>query len=103
MLIKRFIFFVLILFIFFSTGQTAPKNEMLHDRVALKKLINDIDKFETAFYSSDSTVSFDFANGVRDINNLVKVFTMLDSQYPDSNFDQVAFTYLEKKKKYRDL
>jgi len=98
MLIKNFIFSLLILFSFCSAIKSSPKDNIQPDSVHIKKLIDNIHNFEITFYNSDKIDSSDFKEGIKNFNNLIGLFISLDSQYPDSNFNNKAFVYLEKKK-----
>jgi CHAT domain-containing protein len=98
MLIKRIIFTGLILCLFFSIVKTASSDENISESIVIQKLIASINNFETNFHNSDKIDSSDFNKGIDNFNRLIELYTSFATQYPDSNFQQKAFIYLEKKK-----
>jgi len=98
MLIKRIFLPVLILCLLFSTGQTSPKDRGIPDSITIQKFIAEVQDFEMNFYNSDIADSVNLKEGMKYFDQLIESYTLLDLQYPDSNFADKAFMYLEKKK-----
>lgn len=98
MLIKRIIFLVLFLCFFFSMTQASLIDTNKNELEMIPKLTDDVLQFETQFYNSVMIDSLAFTKGVADFERLMGLLISFDSQYPDSNFANKAFIYLEKLK-----
>ncbi len=97
-IMKQAIFSGIILSLFFSAAGAFENQSNKPDSVLSQELIDQVHNFESQLYDSGRVDVANFQQGMDHFDQLIEQYVSLDTQYPDSDFDQKAFTYLEKKK-----
>lgn len=103
MSIKRFFIPGIILCLLFSTARTFQQFNDTADSLLIYGLADRINHFESQFYDSGKIDITYLHETLGIFDQLIELYTSLDSQYPDSNFEATAFIYLEKKKNLKIL
>jgi len=76
-----------------ESGQV-PKNTLASSQFLEKQVL----QFEHDYYSTCSMDSAQFSHGTVLFESLIYSYLSINSQYPDSSFGKIAFTYVEKLK-----